>query len=113
MRDVTTAKAMTPAEIIAMIREEEPELLLADGFEDAIVGLADGIRLHSTGAAPVVVYDYEKCIQILMQTSSMSEEEAEEYFEFNTIGAWAGPETPIFLHDYRDPSSGSISHATE
>jgi hypothetical protein len=27
----------------------------------------------------------------------MSEEEAEEYFQFNVEGAWVGENTPIFL----------------
>lgn len=27
----------------------------------------------------------------------MSEEEAEEFFEFNTQGAWVGKRTPVFL----------------
>jgi hypothetical protein len=29
----------------------------------------------------------------------MTEEEAEEYFEFNTAGAWIGSQTPIFMED--------------
>ena len=28
----------------------------------------------------------------------MSEEEAQEYFEHNTIGAWVGEGTPLFIH---------------
>jgi hypothetical protein len=27
----------------------------------------------------------------------MTEEEAEEYFSFNTLGAWVGEHTPLFL----------------
>ena len=25
-------------------------------------------------------------------------EDAVEYFEFNVIGAWVGPHTPVFVH---------------
>jgi len=28
----------------------------------------------------------------------MSDEEAEEYFNFNTLGAWMGEGTPLFVH---------------
>ena len=40
-------------------------------------------------------YDRAKCIEILMR--GMSEDEAEEYFEFNTAGAYMGKYTPLFL----------------
>jgi hypothetical protein len=31
----------------------------------------------------------------------MDEEEAEEFFSFNTLGAWVGENTPLFL--WRNP----------
>lgn len=64
--------------------------LFADGFDDAILGIAeraDGMR--------VVAYDRQRCIEILMK--DMTREEAEEFFEFNTIGAWVGDMTPVFV----------------
>jgi len=39
--------------------------------------------------------DREKCIEILME--DMSEEEAEEYFEFNVQGSYVGETTPAFI----------------
>ena len=65
----------------------ESELLLADGFEAAIVGIAEGC-----GRSPAVVYDREKCVAILMDR-----DEAEEFFEFNVAGAYVGAGTPVFL----------------
>jgi hypothetical protein len=32
----------------------------------------------------------------------MSEDEAIEFFEFNVVGAWAGPGTPIWLEEPDD-----------
>jgi hypothetical protein len=33
-----------------------------------------------------------------MDRDGMTEEEAFEYLEFNTLGAWVGEETPMFVH---------------
>ena len=76
--------------------EEEYDLdndmvLLADGFEDAFIGL--GKQFTNLYA----IYDRQKCIDILMQRDGMDHEEAEEYFEYNVQGAWMGNKTPLFL----------------
>ena len=77
-----------------MIREELSEeyegLLFADGFDDAIIGVAERI-----GMEPVVAYDTDKIIEILSR--DMTEDEAVEYFDFNIIGAYVGERTPIYI----------------
>ena len=46
----------------------------------------------------MVAYDRTRCIEILAALSTgMTRDEAEEYFEFNTAGAWVGHMTPIFV----------------
>lgn len=66
----------------------DSELLLADGFDDAIIGVdAKSLR---------VIYSVDKCIEIL-QGDGMSEEEAQEYFDFKVVDAYVGEQTPIFL----------------
>jgi hypothetical protein len=86
---------MSPDEIDEMrawIAEQNPEALLADGYEDAIIGVAERC------SQPIlVVYDAEKCIQILVDRDGMEPDEAREFFEFNTLGAWGGEGTPVFL----------------
>ncbi|HXA25616.1 MAG TPA: hypothetical protein VNW90_25335 [Acetobacteraceae bacterium] len=79
------------------LAEEYPELLTADGFDDAILGVVEGC-----GRETVVCYDYGKCVQILMRDSKMDEAEAEEFLNFNTVGAYVGKETPMFLHNWRE-----------
>lgn len=70
---------------------DNPEALLADGLEEAFVGHT--VNHHH----PVVaVYDYEKCVQILMQ-DGMTEDDAMEYMSFNTLGAYVGPHGPLFV----------------
>jgi len=70
---------------------ENNEALLANGFEAALIGYVERY-----GQELIALYDREKCIQILMERDGMTEEGAEEFFEFNTIGAWVGDMTPAF-----------------
>ena len=68
-------------------------LITADGYDEAFVGVADRF-----GKEPVAGYSYEMCIQILMRDHEMSHEEALEYFEYNTIGAFYDENQPIYIH---------------
>jgi len=81
---------MTREELVEMCGDDE--LLFADGFDDAILGI--GGRCSKP---PIVVYDRAKCLEILVTRDGMSYEEAEEYFSFNTEGAWVGERTPLYL----------------
>ena len=87
---------MTPTQILDSLREHYPECLLADGFEDALIGLVSGACRQ-----PVACYDYQKCVRILMKRDKMSEDEAEEFMDFNVTGAYVGETTPLFLHNWR------------
>ncbi len=74
------------------IAELNPEAMMADGFDDALIGI-DQVNY-------VAVYDVDKCIEILVETSSMTFKEAEEFFEFNTLNAYVGEYTPRFVKVY-------------
>ena len=69
-------------------------MLLADGFEDAVIGYIEAMREPMR-----VVYDREKCIQILMneEHGGLDREEAEEHFAFNVEGAYVGEMTPVYM----------------
>jgi len=71
------------------------EALLADGFEDALIGY--GHQFHNA----VAIYAWDKCIEILMSRDGMSREDAEEFFDYNVTGAWVGKNTPVFLESRR------------
>jgi hypothetical protein len=71
--------------------EQYGDLLFADGFDDAILGIVE-----RCGFDPVVCYSADKIIDILMK-DNMSHEEAVEYYEFNILGAYVGEKTPMFL----------------
>ena len=64
-------------------------LLFADGFDDAIMGLdTNSLR---------VVYSKQKMIECLLK--DMELDEAIEYLEFNTWGAYVGEQTPIYIDE--------------
>lgn len=46
---------------------------------------------------PIAVYDMDKVLEIYRERDGMSEEDAQEHFEFNVIGAWVGDRTPAFI----------------
>ena len=64
--------------------EFNPEAMLADGFEDALIGFTERF-----GQEPMALYDREKIIKIMMDRDGMSEEDAEEFFSFNIVGTGA------------------------
>jgi hypothetical protein len=74
------------------IQEQNPEALTADGFDDAIIGLA-----YRAGSEPLVAYSTSQCIQVLMDRDGMTYDEAVEYFNFNVVDAYMGEGTPIFI----------------
>tara|TARA_R100000234_G_scaffold117686_2_gene96585 strand:- start:7283 stop:7540 length:258 start_codon:yes stop_codon:yes gene_type:complete len=67
-------------------------VLKADGFDDAVIGI--GSRC---GSEDVIVYDAEKCIEILVRDHDMDPDEALDYFSFNTLGSYVGKLTPVFV----------------
>jgi len=69
-------------------------MLKADGFDEAIIGYTYDMVAQEER----LIYSVEKCIEILMQ-DDMDYLEAREYLDFNTIGAYVGKQTPIFLED--------------
>ena len=72
------------------------KMKLANGLEDAFVGST----ISAFSREQVAIYDYNKCILILMHDNKWSEEEALEWFHFNSIGAWVGEKTPIFINQH-------------
>ena len=78
-----------------MTREEmmealaENEAMLASGLDKAIIGTTEGMRF-------VAVYDYDKCVRILM-SDGMDYSEALEWMEYNVVSAYVGEGTPVFI----------------
>lgn len=66
-------------------------VLRADGFDEAIIGVATDF------SEPRLVYSVSKCLDILKR--DMSEEDAMEYFTYNVSGAYVGEQTPVWCWD--------------
>lgn len=69
-------------------------ILKVDGYDDCALG---GV-LQKDGVPPRLIYDANKIIQKMVQDDRMSEEDAQEFFEFNTLGSYMGEGTPWFLY---------------
>jgi hypothetical protein len=70
---------------------EDEELLLVDGFDDAVIGIDESTMR--------IIYSSGKCIEILMLQSEMLLDQAIEFFEFNVKGSYVGDKTPIWCED--------------
>ena len=77
---------------IEEITDINPEAMLADGFDEAILGMC-----VQFGSEPVVAYDFNKCVEIVMERDGMEREEAIDFINFNVVGAYVGLSTPVFI----------------
>ena len=59
-------------------------------YEQAIIGQDD--------ASLRIVYSADKIIEILSE--EMTHEEAEEFYEYNILGAYMGEMTPIYVSEH-------------
>jgi hypothetical protein len=88
-----------------LLADSNPEALFMDGFDDAILGIAERPNL-----GPIVAYDEAKIIEIL--TNQMEPdlddldgrdeievklEMALDYYGYNVKSAWMGESTPIII----------------
>jgi hypothetical protein len=46
---------------------------------------------------PLVCYDINKIIEVIMRDDDMKYEDAYQYFEFNILDAYMGENTPVYL----------------
>lgn len=67
-------------------------MLLAEGFDDAIIGIG-----RRPGEPDLVAYSVEKCVKILVERDGVTKEEALQHLEYSTLNAWVGEETPIWV----------------
>ena len=82
---------MNRADIVDLYCDDEPDILFAEGYDEAIAGTVwDGERTR-------VVYKVEEILNILMERDEMTYDEASEYFDFNIAGSNMGVYTPLYL----------------
>ncbi len=75
------------------LSEDETVVFLEpEDYDLAIVGIA-----REFGRPPRIAYAVPRILAMLKQ-QGMSDEEAVEYFDFNTAGAYMGEGTPVFIY---------------
>jgi len=74
------------------LKDLNPDAMFADGLDEAMAGLGG-----QHPSVPVVIYDYDKCVDIFMRDNDWSYDEAVEWMEFNVVCAYVGSGTPIFM----------------
>lgn len=80
-----------PDSVYTELSEMNPEAMVADGFEACYLG-------YTIGMGPsLAVYDVEACIQSVIESGPMTREEAIDYLNHNTIYAYVGANTPLWL----------------
>jgi hypothetical protein len=67
--------------------------VLLDGLESAIVGIVEDFG--SPGRK--ILYSKQRILDILQERDLMTMGEAEEFYDYNIIGLYAGEQNPIFL----------------
>lgn len=88
---------LTRDELDGALQDMGVSTLLMDGFEDAVIGFSQRI------SEPIlVVYSWQKMVDILVERDGMDYDEAVEYVDFNCLGAWVGDETPIIVVPFPD-----------
>ena len=86
--EIREKRKMRIQDLKERIEEINPDAMLADGLDDALAGY------DSRGRA---VYHIEEILGILITRDGMTEDEAQEFFDFNIDGAHMGQFTPIYM----------------
>tara|TARA_R100001143_G_C3256840_1_gene86002 strand:+ start:227 stop:487 length:261 start_codon:yes stop_codon:yes gene_type:complete len=76
---------------LEFIQDNYPDVLIADGFDKAIMGIVERFGMN-----PVVLYNKNKCINIMIKRDGMTEEEAIDFYYYNVVGSHMGEYTPCF-----------------
>jgi hypothetical protein len=61
-------------------------------LDDAIIGIVEEF-----GNSPRILYSKDKILEILQKRDLMTEQEAEEFYDYNILGLHAGEQNAVFL----------------
>ena len=75
----------------------EGAILLTD-LEDCIIGVVEEF-----GTGRRILYDKNKIIKKLQERDLMTEQDAEEFYDYNILGLYAGEQNPVFLDRFVTP----------
>ena len=84
------SKRLNIREELAEIWDQDLLFMSEPEYDDAIIGV-----MERAGGSPVIAYDTQKILDILER--SMPMEDAQEFFEYNILGAYMGDRTPVYI----------------
>jgi hypothetical protein len=61
-----------------------------------------GTTIPRTNMPTVAVYDFDKCLDIIMKRDKVEYDEAMDIFYFNTVNADVGEKTPVILQRHKE-----------
>jgi hypothetical protein len=73
----------------------DDELVKLDGLDKAILGVC---QIHCQ--EPRLIYDWDRCIVVLVETNGWTYDEAVEWMDHNVTCLYTGNTTPAFLYKY-------------
>lgn len=86
--------------ILEILINENPDALLYDDMEDALIGVYRGdLARQDMQFNSIAVYSYVKFIEIYIKRDGMSGEDAVEFFDYNVAGGYIGEFQPIIIDD--------------
>ena len=74
------------------IHEFAEGAIILDGLDEAIIGITEEF-----GNGRRILYSKDKILDILMKRDLMTHSEAEEFYDYNILGLYAGEQNPVFL----------------
>jgi hypothetical protein len=94
--------------IIDINEYAEGAVILSD-LDTAIIGIVEDFNGRR------ILYSKEKILNILMVRDGMTMDEAEEYYDYNILGLYAGDQNPVFMdvNITTIPIDGKISYYSE
>lgn len=85
-------------EITVDINEYAEGAVLLDGLEEAIIGIVEEF-----GNGRRILYSKPKILSILCERDLMTMSEAEEFYDYNIVGLYAGEQNAVFLDLHIEP----------
>lgn len=69
------------------------EVIVFDGFDEALVGWT-----RPMNSPTLAVYDFDTMVDIIVSRDGCDMDEAIEFIDFNVVGGYFGPGTPVVLY---------------
>ena len=80
-----------------IIKEENPNAVMLNDFEEALIGTG-----KVCGRKPVAAYNTDEILKILIKKNNIGEIEAYEIFQSTIKDAFPDVNDPIFINDFRN-----------